>query len=38
MFLENIGQANDIKKVRKEDLNALAQEMRDFLIQKNSVI
>ncbi len=37
MFLENIGQANDIKKVRKEDLNALAQEIRDFLIQKISV-
>ena len=37
MFLDNIGQANDIKKVRKEDLNALAQEIRDFLIQKISV-
>ena len=37
MFLENIGQANDIKKIKKEDLNALAQEIRDFLIQKISV-
>ena len=37
MFLENIGQANDIKKIKKEDLNALAQEIRDFLLQKISV-
>jgi len=37
MLLETIGQANDIKKIRKEDLNALAQEIRDFLIQTISV-
>lgn len=37
MFLETIEQANDIKKIRKEDLNALAQEIREFLIQKISV-
>jgi len=37
MLLENIGQVNDIKKVKKEDLNALAQEIRDFLIQSISV-
>ena len=37
MFLENIGQANDIKKIKKEDLNLLAQEIRDFLLQKISV-
>ena len=37
MFLENIAQANDIKKIKKEDWNTLAQEIRDFLIQKISV-
>lgn len=37
MLLETIEQANDIKKIRKEDLNALAQEIRDFLIQTISV-
>lgn len=37
MFLETIEQANDIKKIRKEDLNLLAQEIRDFLIQTISV-
>lgn len=37
MFLETIEQANDIKKIRKEDLNALAQEIRDFLIRTISV-
>lgn len=33
MLLETIGQVNDIKKIKKEDLNVLAQEIRDFLIQ-----
>ena len=37
MLLETIEQANDIKKIRKEDLNVLAQEIRDFLIQTISV-
>lgn len=37
MLLETIEKANDIKKIRKEDLNALAQEIRDFLIQTISV-
>ncbi len=37
MLLETIKQANDIKKIRKEDLNILAQEIREFLIQVISV-
>ena len=37
MLLETIGQVNDIKKIKKEDLGALAQEIRDFLIRKISV-
>ncbi len=37
MLLETIGQANDIKKIRKEDLGSLAQEIRDFLIRTISV-
>lgn len=37
MFLETIEQANDIKKIKKEDWNALAQEIRDFLIRTISV-
>ncbi len=37
MFLETIEQTNDIKKVAKEDWDALAQEIRDFLIQTISV-
>ena len=37
MLLETIEQANDIKKIRKEDLNALAQEIREFLIRTISV-
>lgn len=37
MLLETIGQANDIKKIRKEDLGSLAQEIREFLIQTISV-
>lgn len=37
MLLETIEKANDIKQIRREDLGALAQEIRDFLIQKISV-
>lgn len=37
MLLETIGQANDIKKIKKEDLGSLAQEIREFLIQTISV-
>lgn len=37
MFLEAIEKENDIKKIAKEDLGALAQEIRDFLIEKISV-
>lgn len=37
MLLETIEQANDIKKIKKEDLNVLAQEIRNFLIQNISV-
>ncbi len=37
MLLEKIEQVNDIKKIEKSDWNALAQEIRDFLIQKISV-
>ena len=37
MYLEKIKQANDIKKIEKEHLDDLAQEIRDFLIQKISV-
>lgn len=37
MILETIERENDIKKVAPEDWNLLAQEIRDFLIQKISV-
>lgn len=37
MLLDEIENANDIKKISKEDYPALAQEIRDFLIQKISV-
>ena len=37
MFLETIEQANDIKKIKKEDLNTLAAEIREFLIRTISV-
>ncbi len=37
MLLETIEQANDIKKIRKEELNILAQEIREFLIRTISV-
>lgn len=37
MYLEQIRQANDIKKIDKENLDELAEEIRDFLIKKISV-
>ncbi|MDE7354902.1 MAG: 1-deoxy-D-xylulose-5-phosphate synthase [Acetatifactor sp.] len=37
MLLESIKRVNDIKKIRKEDWNILAQEIRDFLIRRISV-
>lgn len=37
MLLDQITQANDIKKIPKEKLNDLAQEIRDFLIKTISV-
>ncbi len=37
MLLETIEQANDIKRVGKEDWDSLAQEIRDFLIRTISV-
>ena len=37
MLLETIEKANDIKNIRKEDLGALAQEIREFLIRTISV-
>jgi 1-deoxy-D-xylulose-5-phosphate synthase len=37
MFLEKIEKENDIKQIAKEDYPALAQEIRDFLIQTISV-
>ena len=33
MLLDNIRQANDIKKIAEKDYPALAQEIRDFLIR-----
>lgn len=36
ILLERINEANDIKKIEKEKLPELAQEIRDFLIQKIS--
>ncbi|MCD7956921.1 MAG: 1-deoxy-D-xylulose-5-phosphate synthase [Lachnospiraceae bacterium] len=36
MFLEQIQKANDIKKIDRKDLPVLAQEIREFLIQKIS--
>ncbi|MCC8137752.1 MAG: 1-deoxy-D-xylulose-5-phosphate synthase [Clostridiales bacterium] len=36
MFLEQIKEVNDIKKLDRKDLPALAQEIREFLIQKIS--
>ena len=37
MLLESIQQANDIKKIRKEDYDRLAEEIREFLIRTISV-
>ncbi|MFV0464968.1 MAG: 1-deoxy-D-xylulose-5-phosphate synthase [Lachnospiraceae bacterium] len=37
MILEKINQANDIKNLNKNELQSLAQEIREFLIQKISV-
>ncbi len=37
MLLDKIENANDIKKINKEDYAALAQEIRQFLIEKISV-
>lgn len=37
MLLDRIENANDIKKIAKEDYAALAQEIRQFLIEKISV-
>jgi len=37
MYLEQIRETNDIKKIEKEHLDELAQEIRDFLIRKISV-
>ncbi|MCD8348453.1 MAG: 1-deoxy-D-xylulose-5-phosphate synthase [Lachnospiraceae bacterium] len=36
MFLEQIQEVNDIKKIDRRDLPALAQEIREFLIEKIS--
>ena len=37
MYLELINNANDIKNIDKADYPALAQEIREFLIEKISV-
>ncbi|MBR1691387.1 MAG: 1-deoxy-D-xylulose-5-phosphate synthase [Lachnospiraceae bacterium] len=37
MFLEQIEKENDIKKIKAEDLPKLAEEIREFLIEKISV-
>ena len=37
MILENIEKPSDIKKLKKKDLDILAREIRDFLIEKISV-
>ena len=37
MYLEQTNQVNDIKKLDKNEWNALAQEIREFLIEKISV-
>lgn len=37
MYLEKIQQANDIKWLTEDELNDLAQEIRDFLIEKISI-
>ena len=37
MLLESIRQANDIKKIDRADYDSLAQEIREFLVEKISV-
>lgn len=37
MLLDNIREVNDIKNIEEEDLNDLAEEIREFLIEKISV-
>lgn len=37
MLLDKIAKENDIKKIKKEDYQALAEEIRQFLIEKISV-
>ena len=37
MILENIEKPSDIKKLKKKDLDILAREIRDFLIEKISI-
>ena len=37
MFLEKIEKVNDIKQIDHKDLPVLAQEIRDFLVEKISV-
>ncbi|MBQ8231044.1 MAG: 1-deoxy-D-xylulose-5-phosphate synthase, partial [Lachnospiraceae bacterium] len=37
MLLEKIEKVNDIKQIDREDWDALAQEIRQFLIEKISV-
>ena len=37
MVLEKINQSNDIKKIEKDELPLLAEEIRQFLIEKISV-
>ncbi len=37
MLLDKIAKENDIKKIKKEDYRALAEEIRQFLIEKISV-
>ena len=37
MFLEQIKEANDIKKIDRKDYEQLAEEIRQFLIEKISV-
>lgn len=37
MYLEEIKQVNDIKKINRADLPELAEEIREFLIEKISV-
>ena len=36
MVLERIQKENDIQKIAKEDLPVLAQEIREFLVEKIS--